>query len=72
MYYKGSLTIRAPDLAPLPLVQHLGEDRGAVLLPCNDKARLLAIAQVLHVAEDKHPALGKVLIKLAAGAELGS
>jgi len=72
MYYKGSLAICAPDLAPLPLVQHLGEDRRPILLPCDDEPGLLAIAEVLDVAEDKYPALGKVLIQLAAGAELGS
>ena len=68
---KQDLTIRAIHFALFPFVQHFGEYGRAFLLPGDDEARLLRIADVLDVTEDQHPALAKVLVKFAAGAEFG-
>ena len=56
----------AVDLVQFPFVEQFRIDGFAVILPCDDKARLLAVAQMLDVAQDQNPALIEIIIQLAA------
>lgn len=41
------------------------------MLPCDDEARLLAVALVFNVTEDQHPAFAEILVEFTARAKLG-
>jgi hypothetical protein len=58
-------------LALFPLVQYLRENRRAILLPGHNEPRLVRIGCMLNVTEDQDPSVTKVLVKFAAGANLG-
>lgn len=49
-----------------PFVKYLGENRWPILLPCDDKSRLLRVAFVFDVGENERPALAQKFIKFAA------
>lgn len=58
-------------LAAFPFVEKLRKNRRSVGLPGYYKTRLLRVAFMLDVAENKDPALAQVFVEFAARCQLG-
>lgn len=65
MYLAKTLTVK---LTLLPFVEYLWKHGRRVLLPSDNKARLLGVAHVLDVAQYQHPTVTKIFVELTTGA----